>query len=115
MAKKNIKVPYSRSSHLRAITRKLLVIIDTRIELVKSAEVGEIEKIKASNDLLFGNKLSIAGNLVILADLLAKLGDETHEDSGDNTAKNIPNGLTELDIALIKDFLKKQKSDEAKV
>jgi|GEM_PF-4963790 len=115
MAKKIIKLQYDRSEHLRSITRKLLVIIEARIERINVAPKGEIEDIKASNDLLFGNKLSIAGNLVVLAELLAMLGDESADDVAGDSEKNIHDGLSEFDIALVKDFVERQKAEEAKV
>lgn len=115
MAKKTVIPQYNRFEHLRAITRKLLVIIEGRIETINTAKKAEITDIKESNDLLFGNKLSIAGNLVIIADLLVKMGDETTDNSADDGEKIIADTLTEFDLALIKDFVKRKKAEEAKV
>ncbi|MEQ1706356.1 MAG: hypothetical protein ABL867_10360 [Rickettsiales bacterium] len=115
MAKKIIKLQYDRSEHLRSITRKLLVIIEARIELINVAKKDKIVDLKASNELLFGNKLSIAENLVVLAELLAMFGDESADDAGGDPEKNIHDGLSEFDIALVKDFVERQKAEEAKV
>ncbi len=112
MAKKTIIPQYNRFEHLRAITRKLLVIIEARIDILNTAKKAEIEDIKTSNDVLFGNKLSIAGNLVILADLLVKMGDETTDNSADILEKNSVHNLSEYDIALVEAFVKKLKDKQ---
>lgn len=112
MAKKTVIPQYNRSEHLRSITRKLLVIIEDRIERINAAKKAEITDIKESNDLLFGNKLSIAGNLVILADLLAKMGDEATDNSVDILEKNSAHNLSEYDIALVEAFVKKLKDTQ---
>jgi|CXWL01.1.fsa_nt_gi hypothetical protein len=114
MAKKTAIPQYNRSEHLRAITRKLLVIIESRIERINVADEDEIKQIKISNDLLFGNKLSVAGNLVILADLLERLGDDCADDS-DDSETNIASSLSEFDIKLIQDFVTRKKAEEAQI
>lgn len=114
MAKKTVIPQYNRSEHLRAITRKLLVIIEARIDILNTAKKAEVEDIKTSNDVLFGNKLSIAGNLVILADLLERLGDDGADDSGDSKI-NIASSLSEFDIKLIQDFVTRKKAEEAQI
>jgi hypothetical protein len=112
MAKKTVIPQYSRSEHLRNITRKLLDTIESRIESINVADEDEIKQIKASNDLLFGNKLSIAENLVILADLLVKMGDKTTDSSADILEKNSSHNLSEYDITLVEAFVKKLKDTQ---
>ena len=115
MGKKTIKVQYSRAEHLRTITRKLLITIEDRIERLNIAKNDEIIHLKKTHDLLFGNKLSIVGNLVLLVDLLVKMGDDMTDNSICILNENSTSDLAVHDIKLIKDFVKKQKSDEAKV
>ncbi len=114
MAKKTEIPKYNRSEHLRAITRKLLVIIEARIDILNTADEEESKRIKLSNDVLFGNKLSVAGNLVILADLLERLGDDGADNSGDSEI-NIASSLSEFDIKLIQDFVTRKKAEEAQI
>ena len=102
------KEQYSSSAHLHLITRKLLISIEERIERINMAEKDEFEKLKNTHELLFGNKTPIAGNLVILAELLEKLGDVEDNDAVFSTHGS-GNKLSEADIALVEEFVKKLK------
>jgi len=102
------KEQYSSSAHLQLITRKLLITIEERIERLNIAEIDELDKLRSSHELLFGNKTPIAGNLVILAELLEKLGDVEDNDAV-FSAHGSGNKLSEADIALVEEFVKKLK------
>ncbi len=109
MAKK--KEQYSCSNHLHLITRKLLISIEDRIERLNVVKQdNEIDQLKKTHELLFGNKTSIAGNLVILAELLEKLGGEADEYDGviDQASSH---RLSDADIALVESFISKMKNN----
>ncbi len=103
------KEQYSSSAHLQLITRKLLISIEERVERLNTATKDELEQLKGSHELLFGNKTPIAGNLVILAELLEKMGDVEANDAV-FSAKGSGNKLSQADIALVEEFVKKLKA-----
>ena len=92
------------------IVRRLLVCIEERIESINSTDDKVIERLQKTHDQLFGNKLSIVANLGQVVDFLLKMGDDLSDGADDDSAENDLRGLEEHDIAIIKDFVKKQKS-----
>lgn len=112
------KLEYNRAEHLRLIVRKLLICIENRIDAINSInnnEKNEIENLQKANDLLFGNKLSIAANLGQVVDLLIKIGDDLSDNvDDDDLSDNRLRDLEEHDIALVKDFVRRQKSESTK-
>jgi hypothetical protein len=107
------KEQYSSSAHLHLITRKLLISIEERIERLNTIkDDDEIDQIKNTHELLFGNKTPIAGNLVILAELLEKLGGDLQNDAEFN-AHDSGHKLSDADIALVEEFIKKMKAPTA--
>lgn len=110
MTKKIIPAPYNSTVHLHSIIRKLLVCIEDRIECLNKDDDKEITQHQKTHELLFGNKLSIAGNLAILADLLRKFGDKFPDNSSKSAEEN-NYGFSEVDIALIRNFLEKIKNE----
>ncbi len=111
------KLEYNRAAHLRQIVRNLLVCIENRVDAINSInnnEKNEIENLQKANDLLFGNKLSIAANLGQVVDLLIKMGDDLSYYTDDDLSDDRIRDLDEHDIALVKDFVRRQKAASAK-
>lgn len=113
MGKKTIKVEYNSTLHLHSIIRKLLVNIENRIESLNKADDKEIGQHEKTHELLFGNKLSIAGNLAIMADMLVKMNSKMPENVITSPEETNSYSFSEQDINLIQNFIQKIKNEEA--
>lgn len=113
MVKKTIKVEYNSTLHLHSIIRKLLVSIEDRIALLNTKDDAVIDQQKKTHELLFGNKLSIAGNLAIMADMLVKMNSKMPENVITSPEETNSYSFSEQDIKLIQNFIQKVKNEEA--
>ncbi len=95
--------------YLRSITRKLLHSVEEAIELYSSKKQAEIEALSKTHNLLFGSKASLADTLVKLADLMIKLNQQQRQEDG-RTFEGSAHVMSEIDIALVEDFVKKAKA-----
>lgn len=98
--------------YLQAVTRKALHSLENVIERLSVAEADDYKSLKETHELLFGQKASLAGTLVILADLLLKLEKEQISLSTDNEPEKSSYNLSAVDIALVEAFVKKLKTVE---
>lgn len=111
MARKIIKTN-SDTKYLQTVTRKLLHSLENLIERLCVAEGEEYKSLKEAHELLFGQKASLAGTLVILADLLLKLEKEQAVLPCDNEQEKSAYNLSAVDIALVEAFVQKLKTVE---
>lgn len=101
-------------AYLQSITRKLLSNLEQIVQRLECADEENIAHIKVIHELLFGQKSSIAGSLVVLSDLLLRLGSDVAQNSADTSKDETwADRLSESDIALVESFVSKFRNDVA--
>jgi hypothetical protein len=104
----------SDTLYLQNITRKLLVNLERIAERLEFANDEELTDIKICHELLFGQKSSLAGALVILSDLLLKLtvANATENNPVEGKDDAWLERISDIDIALVESFIHKLKNHQ---
>ena len=94
---------------LKFLTLKILRIVEKSAVLLDNADSKQLETLRERHNLLFGSKMSLVENLVILAELLIKLNQILPEEEDMLSEKEEHISFTDADIALVNAFVAKQR------
>lgn len=94
---------------LKRVARRLLSRVEAALEEAGAGEDKEVKAQRWAHERVFGTRASLTTTLVLVAELLLKLGGMTKPAQGDAADEGVLQKLSEEDVALVEAFVRKME------